>query len=106
MEPNNTGSFGAAAGGISPELQAAIQRRVGQGGVTDQVTQSSPNAQPMPSTPPSSIPASSTPQIPTGGATGGQTGTERDDDAALILKAMSERLKSQNKIAENMAGLR
>lgn len=90
----STGSFGAATGGMSPELQQAIASRSGQSLVTSQVTNGSPNAQPMPQVQGSS-------QMVSGGATSPQNSTpERIDDAHIILNAMAERLKSQNKIAE------
>ncbi len=91
----NTGSFGGAAGGISPDLRAAMQQRVGQGGTTQQVTQGSPNATPMPP------PPQGNPQMVPSAPTGGQGGSsQRVDDAHIILKAMAGRLKSQEKIAE------
>lgn len=43
---DNTGSFGAAIGGMSPELQAAMQRRQGQGGATAQVSNTAPTMDP------------------------------------------------------------
>lgn len=55
---NNTGSFGAAAGGMSPELQAAILRRGNQGGATAAVTQGAPGFNPstQPASPPTGAP--------------------------------------------------
>lgn len=53
MQPTSTGSFGAASGGITPELQAALQRR-STAGATGAVTQGAPGYDPttQPATPP------------------------------------------------------
>jgi len=47
MNPQNTGSFGAATGGLSPELQAALQRRSQPGqGATNALTNTAPTMDP------------------------------------------------------------
>jgi hypothetical protein len=54
VNPQNTGSFGAAIGGISPELQAAIQGRAGNpnAGATQQVSGAAPTSNPTTQVPP------------------------------------------------------
>ena len=100
----NTGSFGAAAGGISPELQAAIQSR-GQGGATAAVTQGAPNFNPA-----TQPPAPATGAVPGGAPMGGQpmppevqgqeigptaAGLPFDSgEAKLIIQALTNRLKA------------
>lgn len=93
----NTGSFGAATGGMSPELTEAIQRRAGgnQGGATAQVTQSAPTFDPstqMPSAPTSMSPLGLPPQ---------QGTPEGDMESKIIIKALDSRLKSLSKVQEN-----
>ena len=106
---DQTGNFGAAAGGISPELQAALSRRQNPGansGAMGQVTQGAPTFDPsiQPGTP------------PTGGAPmpGGQPPMPGGDpmaqapaapslpfdasEASVIIKAMDSRLKSLSKL--------
>ena len=99
---NNTGSFGAATGGMTPELQAAISRRAGgnPSGPMGQVSNSAPTANPATQVP-SSTPLAGSP-APTSIAMGGtsQPGVSgsaglptESDEATLILKALSGRLK-------------
>lgn len=96
--PVNTGSFGAAAGGMTPELQAAMQRRAGGGNPTAQVTNSAPTANPQPQAPqppmqqPSGPVSSPAPVEPGGGGM-----TTPTTEASTILKAMSNRLNMLSK---------
>ena len=96
MEPNS-GSFMGNAGGQGGDLAAAIARR---SGALNQQGAGSATPSVLPSTAPTGNPqmAASAPVGASAGATGASP--ERVDDAHIILKAMSERLKSQNKIAE------
>lgn len=98
--PNNTGQFGTATGGISPELQEAIAGRQTQGGVTNQVTQSAPgfdpNTQPSappqgapPPTPMGATPMDSGPMIPSSG---------ENPEVKIILGALKSRLDLWNKV--------
>lgn len=84
----------APAGGGGAELQEAMARRVGA--LNQQGVGAAGGGSPLPSLAPSQAPQ----MVP--GASSGATGasSERVDDAHIILKAMSQRLKSQEKIAE------
>ena len=102
MNPTDTGSFGAAAEGMTPELQAAVQRRAGgnPSGPMGQVSNSAPTANPSTQMPPSSpaptptaMPA--TPQSSMGGSASLPGGT---DEATLIVKALTGRLQALSKI--------
>lgn len=108
------GSFGSPAGGISPELQAAIQRRAGgnPSGTMGQTTQTAPTFNPAiqrpqvnptnptnPANPVSPIPA------PTGalGSPPLSQGTgmglpAESPESVLIIKALDARLRSLSKI--------
>lgn len=110
MNPNegqSTGSFGSAAGGMSPELQAAISRRAGdQGGSPlNQVTQGAPTANPQTQAP---APMAGVP--PSGAAQPGLSGSPMPPDqnaqngvpfgsaeAKMILGSLSNYLKSITK---------
>lgn len=96
---NNTGSFGAAAGGVSPELQEAIQRRSGgnPSGPMGQVTATSPTFDPStqrPSVAPQNLPQPNAPasQPTEGGLSMGSPESE------IIIKALDSRLKSISKL--------
>ena len=100
--PSNTGSFGAATGGMSPELQAAVQRRAGgnPSGPMAQVSNSAPTANPATQVPsptpltgspsPTSTVMSATPQVGMAGSAGLPV---ESSEAQLILKALAGRLK-------------
>lgn len=100
---DNTGSFGAAAGGVTPELQAAIQRRAGgnPSGATGQVTQGSPNYNPTiqpsqaNSAPAPSGALGSPPFTPSGTGAGLPANVPESE---LIIKALDSRLKALSKI--------
>jgi hypothetical protein len=104
MNPTNTGSFGAAAGGASPELIAAIQRRQTQGGTTGQVTQGSASynpsiQQPQVSGSPSMPSQPTQPQGMSGQPQGMGGGLPAESsESSLIIKALDSRLKSLSKI--------
>ena len=94
MDPTNTGSFGSATGGMSPELQAAISRRAGgnPSGTTGQVTQGSPTFDPtiqQPQSSPMSAPASVGVQMPQG--MGGEAKLPTPE-TELIVRALAQRL--------------
>jgi len=103
MQPTNTGSFGAAIGGMTPELEAAVSRRGGgaamQPPAMSQVSNTAPTfdptAQGAPIPPMQGLMGQSTPQ-PTQ-SMGQPTGS---DEAQIILNALSARLKSDSKIKE------
>ena len=93
----NTGSFGAATGGMSPELSEAIQRRAGgnQGGTTAQVTQGAPTFDPT-----TQMPQSATSMSPLGLPP--QQGTPQGDmESKIIVNALNSRLKSLSKVQES-----
>jgi len=96
---NNTGSFAGVLGN-TPALQQAIARRGSTGGATNAVSQSAPNFNPN-GQPPAPVTAPS--PISTGQpapSTGGNPGLPIDSgEATIILKSMSERLKSLSKMA-------
>lgn len=101
MNPTNTGSFGAAAGGMSPELQAAISRRAGgnPSGPMGQTSASAPTNDPSIQQPQISggqiSPASLGVQVPQN--MGGGLPAE-SSETVLILKSLDARLKSLSKI--------
>lgn len=94
----DTGSFGSAIGGLSPELSAAIQRRPGVGGSTsplNQVSNTAPTADPaiQPSQPTQAAVGQ-----PTGpGNTSGMGIPFGSEEAKLILGSMGNYLKSITK---------
>lgn len=96
----NTGSFGAAAGGISPELQASIQRRAGAQGGTSAVTAGAPTFDPstQPAQPPTGQPASQ----PVGGAPAPTLDKPQisfeSPEAKMIVGSLSTRLKALSKM--------
>lgn len=83
----STGSFGAAIGGMSPELQAAMQRRAGSPSAptSAQVSNSAPTANPMPQIPQGAPPA---PQ-----GIGQTSSTQPPSESVIIVKALGDRLK-------------
>lgn len=99
MEPSNTGSFAAATGGMSPELQAAITKRAGgnPSGPMAQTTASAPTNNPQ--VPPSSpslnpiIPAE-TPQTAVGSSAGLPGG---NTESKIIIQALKGRLEALSK---------
>lgn len=111
----DTGSFGAAAGGITPELQAAIQRRAGASSmpVSGGAPTFNPSTQPPqpPTAPaPGGAPVSNLPQPPVGpGATvPGQTQPALPFDSTeskMILQALSNRLKAGTDVQKAQLGL-
>lgn len=104
--PTNTGSFGSVAGGISPELQAAISRRpVGNpSGPMGQTTQGAPTNNPSIQMPPTQpLPSGgvgqSVPSTVMGGEVPqGQGLPMNTPESELIIKALDSRLKSLSKI--------
>jgi len=96
--PNQFGSFG----NISPEAMSAVrnamQRRQAGGGspALNQQSAMSPTSQPAP--PPAA-------QVPSGGMAMPQGQKQPASEAEIILKAMSSRLSSENKIKEAGVGL-
>ena len=94
---NNTGSFGAAIGGMSPELQAAMQRRAGAGAVptSDQVSNTAPTADPS-----TQMPTAPTASAATAGAPATNPQLPFDSsEAKIILQAMGGRLKALSRLA-------
>lgn len=102
---DNTGSFGAAAGGISPELHDAISRR-GQGGATAAVTQGAPGfnpatqppapatgGAPMPTPVPTPTPPGASAQ-PAPAPTDGSPLPFAGQDAIKVIDALSKFLKT------------
>ncbi len=97
---NNLGSFGAATGGVSPELQAAIQRRAGgnPSGALGQTTQTAPTYNPtiqQPQVNPAPSGTSGSPPLPTGAGMGLPA---ESPESTLIIKALDQRLRSLSKI--------
>lgn len=100
----NTGSFGSATGGISPELQEAMSRRAGgnPSGTMGQTTQSAPTNNPEIQIPTNSVPAPvagsgsvGLPPTPPSAGTGIGVPTAESE---LIVKALDSRLKSLSKL--------
>lgn len=104
MNPNNTGNFGAAGGGISPELQAAITSRQTQGAPTQAVTQGSANYNPavQPAQPPTGQAPQMTPmgQPPMPQPTAPSTPTPEKTETRYIIEALDGRLKSLSKMEQ------
>lgn len=96
----NTGSFGSAIGGMSPELAEAMQRRGGQGNPMAQVSNSAPTANPAIQAP-SPLPS---PQGSPAGALGGAPLPEQTPESQIIIKALDGRLKSLSKLTEMTGG--
>lgn len=104
---NNSGSFGAATGGLSPELQAAVSRRAGgnPGGPMAQTTASAPTNDPTTQMPPPST--GMAPQAPVGPSMPGlDQGLPSPSETELIIKALSNRLSSFSKVQEANNGIR
>ena len=94
---------------MSPELQAAIQRRAGgnPSGTLGQTTQTAPTFDPsiqQPSQPPQNpMPApASTPSPPTGAGMGLPANSP---ESILCVKALDARLRSLSKIEEAQSGI-
>ncbi|MHC4269142.1 MAG: hypothetical protein ACYSWS_00845 [Planctomycetota bacterium] len=104
MEPQNTGSFGAATGGTDA-LKAAMERRGMDASVLDQVSASAPTGpSPVPGVPAETNIMTQTPQLPqTPKAPEVQP---RSGEMNIALKAMDSVIKTENKIAEQVLGLR
>jgi hypothetical protein len=96
----NTGSFGSAIGGMSPELQAAISRRAGgnPSGPMGQTSASAPTTDPTIQQSPMSG-QMSVPSMPQG--TTGMGMPANSPESQIIIKALDSRLKSLSKIQEN-----
>lgn len=103
---DSTGSFGAASGGISPELQAAMQRRPTSGGATSQVTQGAPGFDPT--TQPAQAPTN---QAPMGGQTAQATMPSQPNmpfdpaELKMITGSLTNRLKLLGNIQQTMVGI-
>lgn len=105
--PSNTGSFGSAIGGMSPELAAAVSRRSGSNpsGPMGQVSNSAPTADPTTQMPPPST--GMPPQAPTGPSMPGLSqGLPSPSETEIILKSLDSRLKSLSKVQEANNGIR
>jgi hypothetical protein len=114
MPPQSTGSFGAAAGGISAELAQAIQRRQTQGGATAQVTQGAATYDPT--TQPAASPTGQAPQ-PQASTVPGQATPDQTQQAATstlpfdqselkqIVGALAGRLKVLSGIQQTVVGV-
>lgn len=96
---DNTGSFGAAIGGMTPELQAAVQRRAGTGATTSQVSNTAPTADPSTQVPPvPPIRTQPTASAATAGASPEPSLPFDSAEAKIILQAMSGRLKALSNV--------
>ena len=106
MPPQNTGSFGAAIGGADA-LKASMGRRGIDASLLDQISPAAPTG---PSEVAPALPADAgVPSPVTGGApavpAGGATPT-RSGEMEIALKALAGTVKTENKIAEAVLGLR
>lgn len=100
MNPN-TGSFGSAIGGMSPELQAAVSRRQGnpQAGVTAQTSNAAPTSDPQiqAAQPPTGGTNSMAPSMP---SPANSSGLPFDStEAKFIVQTLGNRLKSISKMS-------
>ncbi len=103
---NNTGSFGAATGGLTPELKEAMDRRSNQGAASVPLTQQVTNDAPTMN------PATQGPSMPSigGSPAAGMTSPQplptvsNPQDTSLIIKALSNKLASDSKLAEKANG--
>lgn len=98
---NPTGSFGAAIGGVSPELQAAMSRRQGNpaAGISDQTSNTAPTANPQiqAAQPPTGGTNSMTPSTP---SPANSSGLPFDStEAKFIVQTLGNRLKSISKMS-------
>lgn len=111
MNPTNTGSFGAAIGGVSPELQAAMASRQGGASVgapiSSQVSQAAPTADIQTQAP--AAPTASAPMPPMGGSPemGAPMPAEsapvpqmpfESPEAKMIVGSLGNRLKALSKL--------
>jgi len=105
MDPQNTGSFGAAIGG-SDALKASMDRRGIDASLLDNISPAAPTG---PSEVSPALPGEATASQVTGAApaapTGGATPT-RSGEMEIALKALAGTVKTENKIAEAVLGLR
>lgn len=100
MDPNNSGSFGAALPtGGDPIQEAMARRATGQAGVTDQ---SSMSQTPMPGQPQGAAPQVSAPQTSAPQPLPGESPATVDRN--LILKALDSQLKRFDKQEEMKLG--
>jgi len=100
---DNTGSFASATGGMSPELQAAVQRRQGgnPSGPMAQVTPTAPTFNPSTQVPnPTPSPSAGSPGLTSSNpAMGTGVGLPMNTpESELIIKALDSRLKALSKI--------
>lgn len=108
MQDIGGGQFGQALGGVDA-LKAAMQRRGMDSSILDQVSASAPSG-PSNVAPP--IPegtqniASSIPQTLTTPATPEPQQQFRSAEQEIALKALANTVKTENKIAEGVLGLR
>jgi len=105
LNMENTGSFGSAIGGLTPELQAAMQSRQGNpnAGATSQVSNTAPTSDPSSQVPPMQggmPPQAQAPQQASQQAPLSPSGLPFDpSDAKIILGAMGGWLKTLSKSA-------
>lgn len=126
MNPNNHGSFGAAIGGMSPELQAAMSSRQGNpaAGATQQVSGQAAYQAPQTPPPPTALPQAQGMGAVGQGAMGGSlTGNPEEGmgqqpltnagvspapfdpaEVKLILSAMNGRMKAISRLQGDMKG--
>ena len=107
MDPQNTGSFGAAIGGADA-LKASMGRRGIDTSLLDNISPASPTG---PSEVPSALPtdAGVPPQVAGGppvAPAGEVTAPPRSGEMEIALKALAGTVKTENKIAEAILGLR
>lgn len=105
----NTGSFGSAIGGSQSIKDALARRNLGQGAATQQVSPTAPGFDPSTQAP--QPPLGQAPQMPPTGTTAPQVAAPQapltpmgtpsgSGDDNLIIKALSEKLRSNAKILE------
>ena len=99
---DNTGSFAASLGGMTPELKAAIQKRMGGSNVptTAQVSQGAPTANPLTQAP---APATAqAPNMPQPQAEPAQPAAPtlpiESPEAKMIIGSLGNRLKAISKL--------
>ena len=102
MNPN-TGSFGAAIGGADP-IQEAMARRGGGAGGAGATAQSSMTQTPIPAQVPQTNPQMPQSSPSMGVNTGVISGMPpKPAESELIIRALSDRLKTFSKIEESQA---
>lgn len=97
MENQNSGSFGAAAGGGGSAIAQAMQRRGMDPGVLNQITPSSPTA-PQRGLPPAPVGMGSS--APGMGQPQGMGQPPQAAESQIIVKALDSRLKTLGKLQE------